>query len=554
MPSFAPSSIRPRLATAALLAAVLAGPVLASDYVLGPMDSLAIDQPRITFGLSDETDPNNPILIGPTLQNLALLDTGANGILLGQLSFADDENYQQPTFINSMGQPELATYDEQGVAGFETLDVFSPYALRLLDSVGTELIAAQDVIAFGGDDIVLGSFAAIVGMPAMAGRVVDIDLRPMLDLEFQTVAFYDQIDEVAFESAASLNIDLRMIAPVYTDLDLPAEMQPTFAALPVIDQIALTHTGGANGGPQPQSTANTYLMDTGAQTTIISEAMAAALGINIEEFVTNGGDVVDVLEVGGIGGTAFMPLVVVDELRLPTADGIDLVFTNVITGVLDIEGAPFDAVLGMNTLTSGYFSEVFGGGGAGGLTNPAVDKETLDLFLDVGTVSTVEDLFTFGIITLSQEDFDLLVDVGLLTDPTDPRVVFCELRLLDDQAGPGTTGTYFDRVVFDFTATDGTGIMRVDLTSLHEAGDANYDDVVGIEDLDIILANWGASVRAGSVLDGDLTGDGLVNQDDLNLVLANWGNSFDPGTVPEPATALLLLAGLGLAGRRHRRR
>ncbi|MEM9416201.1 MAG: aspartyl protease family protein [Planctomycetota bacterium] len=542
------SSVHARRTATTFLAGLLCGPAWASDYLLGEMDSLAIDQPRITFGLTDETDPNNPVLIGPSLQNLALLDTGANGVLLGQLSFVDGEDYNQPQFN---GQP--ATYNEQGVAGFEELDVFSPYALRLVDSAGNEFIADDNVIAFGRDNVNLGSFAAIVGMPAMAGRVVDIDLRPMLGLEFQGVNFHDNLSQVGFESAASLNVDLRMLPPVHTDQGLPPAMRPTFAALPLIDDIRLDHASGANNPRGRElTTSNTFLMDTGAQTTIISEAMAANLGLDLTAFVTSGGDVVDVLEVGGIGGTAIMPLVIVEELRLPTSDGIDMVYTNVLTGVLDIDGAPFDAVLGMNALTSGYTNAIFGGSG-GGLVNPAVDKDTLDLFLEAGTVSTTQDLFDFGIITIEQEDFDLLVEIGILTDPTDPRQVFCELLILDEQTGTGATGVFFDRVVFDFTATDGTGIMRLDLNALHEAGDANYDDFVGTEDLDIILANWGQSVRAGSVLDGDLTGDGLVDEADLNLVLANWGDGTPPGSVPEPASAALMIAGLALVARRRRR-
>ncbi|MFI4860861.1 MAG: aspartyl protease family protein [Phycisphaerales bacterium JB063] len=547
MPSTFRPSVCARLSAAVFVVGLLSGPAWAGDYLLGEADSLAIDQPRITFGLSDESDPNNPLLIGPTLQNLALLDTGANGILLGQLSFVDGEDYNQPLYN---GVP--AMYNEQGVAGFEQLDVYSPYALRLIDSAGTEFIADDNVIAFGGDDINLGSFAAIVGMPAMVGRVVDIDLRPMLGLEFQGVNFHDTISQVGFESAASLNVELRMLAPEHTDTTLPPEMRPTFAPLPLIDNIQLDHATGALGGGQNLSTSNTYLMDTGAQTTIISEAMAASLGLDLTQFVTSGGDVVDVLEVGGIGGTTIMPLVVVEELRLPTTDGVDLVYTNVLTGVLDIEGTPFDAVLGMNILTSGYTNAIFGGGTGGGLTNPAYTKDDVEDFIDFGIVTSTEELFDLQIVTIEQEDYDLLVELGLITNPDDPLQVYCDLMVIEDQTGTGANGAFYDRIVFDFTATDGTGIMRLDLNALHEEGDANLDDFVGAEDLDIILAHWGQSVRAGSVLEGDLTGDGLVNQADLDVVLANFGNGTPPGSVPEPAAAVLLLAGLAAVTRRRR--
>ena len=54
-------------------------------------------------------------------------------------------------------------------------------------------------------------------------------------------------------------------------------------------------------------------------------------------------------------------------------------------------------------------------------------------------------------------------------------------------------------------------------------GDLNGDEVVNSADLDIVRANWGSTVTAGSFLDGDPSGDGVVNSADLNLVRANWG-------------------------------
>ena len=51
-------------------------------------------------------------------------------------------------------------------------------------------------------------------------------------------------------------------------------------------------------------------------------------------------------------------------------------------------------------------------------------------------------------------------------------------------------------------------------------GDVESDDVVGVEDLLAVIADWGCS----KACEADLTGDGLVTVEDLLVVIANWGN------------------------------
>ena len=68
----------PILRGLALLAPVT--PATALPYIeLGPSDGLALDQPRVTVELfSDPTGDNS---LGPTLNNVFFLDTGANSIM-----------------------------------------------------------------------------------------------------------------------------------------------------------------------------------------------------------------------------------------------------------------------------------------------------------------------------------------------------------------------------------------------------------------------------------------------------------------------------------------
>ena len=83
-------------------------------------------------------------------------------------------------------------------------------------------------------------------------------------------------------------------------------------------------------------------------------------------------------------------------------------------------------------------------------------------------------------------------------------------------------------------------------------GDLDGDGFVGINDLNIVLANWNQNVPPANPL-ADPSGDGFVGIDDLNAVLGNWNAGTPPtdtANIPEPgAICLLAVAGLGLLNR-----
>jgi hypothetical protein len=78
-------------------------------------------------------------------------------------------------------------------------------------------------------------------------------------------------------------------------------------------------------------------------------------------------------------------------------------------------------------------------------------------------------------------------------------------------------------------------------------GDANLDGKVDINDLTIVLTDYGKSGMVWS--QGDLNGDSKVDINDLTIVLTNYGNTAGASAaglaaVPEPGTLILLAAGL----------
>jgi hypothetical protein len=93
------------------------------------------------------------------------------------------------------------------------------------------------------------------------------------------------------------------------------------------------------------------------------------------------------------------------------------------------------------------------------------------------------------------------------------------------------------------------------LQVLELPGDLDADGFVGINDLNLVLANWNNAVPPGAQSLGETDGDGFVGIDDLNLALANWNTGTPPppgSNVPEPATALMLASTMTLFCLRRR--
>ena len=112
----------------------------------------------------------------------------------------------------------------------------------------------------------------------------------------------------------------------------------------------------------------------------------------------------------------------------------------------------------------------------------------------------------------------------------------------------------------DFDATPAEEYVNgFRVASIALPGDANGDGKVDINDLTIVLTNFGQTGCAWSqgCMDGDPTG--TVDVNDLTIVLANFGTSVGSSAggfsaVPEPSVAILGASAACLLGYAWRRR
>ncbi len=91
--------------------------------------------------------------------------------------------------------------------------------------------------------------------------------------------------------------------------------------------------------------------------------------------------------------------------------------------------------------------------------------------------------------------------------------------------------------------TNGAGQTDAFLLKPALPGDANLDGKVDINDLTIVLANYGQTGTSWTT--GEFTGDGTVDINDLTIVLAHYNQSVGAASlaaVPEPSSVALLAA------------
>lgn len=300
--------------------------------LLGPSDGFALDQPRVSFEVFD-----NGISLGPSLTNTMLLDTGAERILV--VSIAAEE-------LLGNGLVTEGTISEQGIGGNFDYDITAPYLLYYRDSADTlwSLNGARMLVNAANN---FGGFDGILGMPGMVGKVLTMDFSVWGGFE---VYMHAALGPALPPGAGHrYKVDLR---PVAFSVPTPGDpIYPTTSPIPFLKAIP------SHGGVKFEGD---FALDTGAQITFISLEAALALGLDADGNGSVDEEAIDFVPIVGAAGEVLVPLLLIDEFILPTAEGVDLVWNNVYVLVLDVDPS-IDGVLGMDLLTSGWLDAFFGG-------------------------------------------------------------------------------------------------------------------------------------------------------------------------------------------------
>ena len=450
--------------------------------ILGTSDGLALDQPRVAVEIY-KTDPI--FSFGPEFFNYFLLDTGANGLMAG--GNATDE-------MTDKGYQTVAIYDEAGIAGTEEFGVSDLYSLNFAGSTGIPR-TLSDVRLLSNPDIELG-FDGIIGMPAMAGRVVIWDFAVMptnflMDTEFATT--------VPPGNNHRYTIPLEMVEFPQSGQRNPTDPLPSWAPLPFLEATVFIGNRWVTGK---------FLLDSGAALSLISTSTAIKLGLdkNFNGIIDPDTEALYTVPIGGVGGSIEAPVVATEGIFLPTDQGVDLAWTSPQLVVVDIEG--IDGIIGMDLLTSGWLDALFGG----------PDGYILQIYLDFRQIENLTATMYLDI----RPDLDNPVLAGL------------------DQA------VSFDSFDYAFLANHWA---RTDCSTNQWCGGADFNHDGKIDNLDLAVLQhfWladsadlplrfdlhGYSVLASYWLDDnchlhsfcggyDFDQNANLNFADLNTFLANW--------------------------------
>lgn len=340
-----------------------------------------------------------------TINIQAFLDTGASGVMISKIT-ADALGLHLLTAPpKGKDSPDPVIFTDVGVGGGDKFHVSESLFLFGADFGGSEpddaksyplhtgAINVQIPMSSGLIDSLTGGLD-VVGMPFIKGKVIVIDPKPV-DTFSDTLRTHvlDVAEARKLKNNASVipktdhTIRLSYAGfENYTQMTPKGAKGPTMADNPFIGPRPALDGAATPADAKPippvlttykgQKQSGSWLLDTGAAASMISEKQAAALGVKYVEATRGSASPrlagVDpkqqfTLAIGGVGGQTTAAGFYLDELIIPTAEGDPLVYKHAPVLVKDITvkneatGHEFtlDGVFGMNYLVAS--AQVTGG-------------------------------------------------------------------------------------------------------------------------------------------------------------------------------------------------
>jgi hypothetical protein len=438
---------------------------------LGTSDNMALDQPRVAIEVIDEGPPVESV--GPTAFNTYLLDTGANSVLAFASSVAAMNDLEPGLEIEG-------TFEEAGVAGTDHYDISAAYRFDFAGTSGERNTLTDARILAGDQDVSMFGPWGIMGMPAMAERVTTLDMSVWSGDDFTYM-------EVFFDDVVPTTTGQRFSVPLDNRFTWEPEAQITSGNYPPVwADVPFLTAAGINDGTAYETT---FLLDTGAQLSVMSETMA--FGMNLD---SNGDGLLDENDdnfaryetVGGVGGQISAPVFLFDEFHVPTTQGADLVWTDLQWLVLDIAGGQF-GIFGSDLLTSGWLEPFFGMASEPGY----FDKVHFD-FTDFGMHPDNRD--QNGLL-----HFDINPNLGQVTDLSVPDAVITETDRYTMASESGNDDVYQITLTQQPSAD-----VRINLTT--DLAQLNVEDAANPGNTYLVFTstNWNVpqTVNVSAVNDG----------------------------------------------------
>jgi len=468
----------------------------------------ALDQPEmaavLTYNGEVITEGGEPVIIE------VFADTGASGSVISYLN-AVGYDYEPIAGLGYVHVPSLGLdgapagefagyYTEIGFGGQETGDVTRPLGVKILNGPMGSSSDPNDFIDYGQhnlwvrrdvgmgevisvDIITLVDPVNVVGMPIIQQRVMAMDPTPMAEGGRIVTSLLPPGDPGIPQTNVTLELALRDMVGEPP----PGEMLPSHYDNALVGNVTIEHTSGA--GTNTVS-GNDWVFDTGSGSTFLSFAKAQAVGLidssyaSLEDYMPH--HVGLTAGVGGIGpGAVTVPILQLDEIRIPAGENFYVVWRNVAVMVIDIDvpvegGMTLDGVMGLNLLV------------------PSV------------TVDPADPLAAFD--DISPGYFDSIV-----FDATDDGAVelrlFCELApeavLTGDMDGSGAINNN-DVVPFILALTDGDEYFAQFGQHPELVGDIDGDGTLNNNDIIPFI-----HLMTTPVLTGDMDGSGAVNNNDV---------------------------------------